>query len=119
MKKVLGIIGMGLFAGAIVYVLFNKKDKTKNNVETEHPESASNDTNAPPIVIPNDMHVDGSVLDDIKVSAAKSMNVRHEEAAKIMKDAVDIICSKTEVSDNEIHELNDISNELDELLSEE
>ena len=42
------------------------------------------------------------------------MTERHEEAAQIMKDTVDIICKNSEVSENEGNELEQISSELDE-----
>lgn len=47
------------------------------------------------------------------------MTDRHEEAAQIMKEAVDIICRNSEVSEDAGKELEQISAELDELLSEE
>ena len=44
------------------------------------------------------------------------MYTRHEEASSIMKEAVDIICSRSEISEDENRDLDQISDELDELL---
>ena len=38
---------------------------------------------------------------------------------KIMEDAVEIICKRSKVTENENRDLEQISDELDELLSEE
>ena len=47
------------------------------------------------------------------------MSARHEEASKIMKDAVEIIYKRSELSEDENRDLEQISDELDELLREE
>ena len=47
------------------------------------------------------------------------MSLRHENASKVMKDAVEIIYNRSKVAENENSYLEQISDELDELLSED
>ena len=117
MKKVLGIIGIGLIAGAAVYLLLNKREKAKNNINT-CPEDFSSD-NTVSIINQNDTHAENAGFQDVKASAVGTMYTRHEEASNIMKEAVDIICSRSEISEDENRDLDQLSDELDELLSEE
>lgn len=117
MKKVLEIIGIGLIAGAAVYVLLNKKENTKNNINTR-PEDFSSD-NTVSIINQNDTHAENTGFEDVKDSAVGTMYTRHKEASNIMKEAVDNVCSRSEISEDENRDLDQISNELDELLREE
>ena len=117
MKKVLGIIGIGLIAGAAFSFLFNKKEKRKNNINTSIKNFSSDHTI--PTINQNDIHVENAGFEDVKASAVKNMYTRHEEVSKVMKEAVDIICSRTEISEDENSDLDQISDELDELLRED
>lgn len=117
MKKVLGIIGIGFIAGAAVYVLLNKIEKTKNNINT-HKEDFSLD-NTVPIINQNDTHAENDRFEDVKASAVGKIYNRHEEASNIMKEAVDIISSRSEITEDKNRDLDQISDELDELLREE
>lgn len=116
MKKVLGIIGIGFIASAAFSFLFNKKEKRKNNINTSIKEFSS--VNTVPTINKNDIHVENAGLEDVKASAVRNMYTRHEEASKIMKESVDIICSRTEISEDKNSDLEQISDELDELLRE-
>lgn len=116
MKKVLGIIGIGFIASAAFSFLFNKKEKRKNNINTSIKEFSSDNT--VPTTNKNDIHVENAGLEDVKASAVRNMYTRHEEASKIMKESVDIICSRTETSEDKNSDLDKISDELDELLRE-
>lgn len=121
MKKVLGIFGIGLITGAVVYLYLNKSKKSKDNSATS---SVHEIVDAPPytsvsIIDQNDIHNDGVKLENVKSSTINTMSIRHEEASKIMKDAVGIICKRSKVIENENSDLEQISDELDELLSEE
>lgn len=116
MKKVLGIIGIGLIAGTAVSFLLNKKENRKNNINTPLEDFSSDNT--VPTINKNDIHVENAGFEDIKASAVRNMYTRHEEASKIMKESVDIICSRTEITEDENSDLDKISDELDELLRE-
>lgn len=121
MKKVLGIIGIGLIAGAVVYVLLNKTEKTKNNINI-HPEKTPEDFSSDNTVLinnRNDAHGDNDGFEDVKASSVETMHTRHEEASNIMRESVDIIYSRSEISADENRDLEKLSDELDELLSEE
>lgn len=117
MKKLLGIIGIGLVAGLSFSFFLNKKEKKKNNINT-HLDDFSQD-NTVSIFKQNDNHVDNNGFEYVKASSIGNMYTRHEEASKIMKEAVDIICSRTEIFEDENSDLNKISDELDELLRED
>ena len=121
MKKGLGIFGIGLIAGAVIYLLLNKSKKSKDDSATS---SVHEIVDAPPyhsvsIIDKNDIHDDGVELENVKSSTINTMSIRHEEASKIMEDAVEIICKRSKVTENENRDLEQISDELDELLSEE
>ncbi|MGN7761285.1 hypothetical protein [Paenibacillus sp. 22594] len=121
MKKVLGIIGIGLIAGAAIYALLNKTEKTKNNINTHPgkiPEDFSSD-NTVSIINRNDIHGENVSFEDVKASAVGTIYTRHEEASNIMKEAVDIIYSRSEISANVNRDIDKISDEIDKLLSEE
>jgi len=60
-----------------------------------------------------------SGLNNMKSSSLNAMFAKHEDASKVMKDAVEIICKRSEVSEDENHKSEQISNELDKLLREE
>ena len=117
MKKLLGIIGIGLVAGLLFSFFLNKKEKKKNNINT-HLDDFSQD-NTVSVVKQNDNHVDNTEFEYVKASSIGNVYSRHEEASKIMKEAVDIICSRTEIFEDENSDLNKISDELDELLRED
>lgn len=117
MKKLLGIIGIGLIAGLSFSFFLNKKEKKKNNINT-HLDDFSQDK-ALSIVKQNDDNVENTGFEYVKASSIGNVYSRHEEASKIMKEAVDIICSRTEIFEDENSDLNKISDELDELLRED
>lgn len=119
MKKVLGIIG--LIAGVAICVQFNKREKrrSKINIRPEKtPDDFSTD-NAVAISKRNDAGGVKATFEDVKASAVGNMYNRHQDASNIMKEAVDIICSRSEISADENRDLDQLSEELDKLLSEE
>lgn len=117
MKKALGIIGIGLMGGAAIFFLLNKKQKTKKHINTRSEDFSSDSTVS--TINQNDTHVEKFGFEDVKASAIGNIYTRHEEASNIMKEAVDIICSRTDISEDENRDLDKISDELDELLRED
>lgn len=112
MKKWLGILGFGAIAGALVYFFLNKKE----NVDFDKTE-AKKDNNA---ANERDDNTDVELeFVSTKNGNIKEMSERHEDAAQVMKDAVDIICKRSEVAEDENNDLEQISEELDELLKED
>lgn len=121
MTKVLRIIGVGLVVGSAICMLLNKKEKTKKNGNTcleETAEDFSSD-NTVSIINPSYTHCENAEFEDIKASAVGNIYSRHEEATNIIKENVDTILSRTKIAEDENSDLDQISDELDELLREE
>ena len=121
MKKVLGIFGIGLITGVVVYLLLNKSKKSKDVNATSYVQEIAD---APPynsvsIIDQNNIRDESVEFENVKSLTKNTLSTRHEEASKIMKDAVEIICKRSEISKDENSDLEKISDELDELLSEE
>ena len=121
MKKELRIFGLGFITGVFAYSHLNKSKKSKDDSATS---SVHEIVDAPPyhsvsIIDKNDIHDTGVELENVKSSTINTMSIRHEEASKIMEDAVEIIYNRSKVAENENSYLEQISDELDELLSED
>lgn len=121
MKKALGLIGVGLIAGAVIYVIWDKTKKTKNERVTTSEKDYVDISfdNSVSIIKNHDIQNDNDDFDSAKSSSISTISDRHEEASKIMKDAVEHICKRSEISEDEKCNLKQISDELDELLGEE
>lgn len=121
MKKELGIIGVGLMAGAAAYVLLNIIKETKDDTHTK-PEKDYVDNlvdKSIPTMVVNNNNNDSAEFNNVKSSAISTISSRHQEASKIMKDAVETIYKRSEILEDESCELEQVSDELDKLLSEE
>ena len=121
MKKVLCVIEAGLVVGAVaatLYCMNNKKKKVSEEAcehkkfddkfETENSESSKD------VIIAQDE----PVHEDVKSSAIGSMYSRHEGLANVMSDSVDAIRENIKVSEDTNAEIDDISAELDRMISE-
>ena len=121
MKKVLCVVGAGLVVGAVaatLYCMNNKKKKVSEEAcehkkfddkfETENSESSKD------VIIVQDE----PVYEDVKSSAIGSMYSRHEGVANVMSDSVDAIRENIKVSEDTNAEIDDISAELDRMISE-
>ena len=120
MKKILAILGAGVVAGVVVFVVCNKLRKKYDSAEITFKGETADvaPTEAVPTVIhPTCAHTVADT-DDAKNNTIHNVTARHEEAAEIMKDAVDIICKRSEVHEDEGKDLEQISNDLDDLLNE-
>ncbi len=119
MKKNLAIFGAGIVVGAVAYAVWYKLRKKENIASGDFEYKDDNHTTDP--TVPETVSKT-SVEDDVdamKNEVTHNMVARHEDAAQIMKDTVDIICKRSEVSEDENKELEQISSELDDLLSED
>ncbi|WP_029502391.1 hypothetical protein [Lachnoclostridium phytofermentans] len=123
MKKVFYIIGAGLVIGATVatavYLLKNKKKKEcgedydyKDSAEKRVATDDELSTEITPI------HDDPG-YEDVKSSAIGSMYSRHEGAATIMSDSVEAILENVKISKGTNDEIDEVSAELDKMLSED
>ena len=122
MKKVLYVVGAGLVAGAVATIFYfwvdkkkkvsEKVDECKNfndKVEEEKDESSSD------VIITQDE----PFYEDVKSSSIGSMYSRHEDAATIMSDSVYAIRENIKVSESTNDEIDDVSAELDRMISED
>lgn len=123
MKKVLYIVGASLVVSAVattaVY-LFSYKNKKEcelsHDYKTSSEESASADNESLTEVT---VTRDASIYEDVKNSTIGSMHSRHESATTIMSDFVEKIRENINVSENTNDEIDEVSDELDKILSED
>lgn len=123
MKKVFYIVGAGLVVGAVVatavYLLSSKKKKacgSSRDYKSPGEESASSDNESSTEVT---ITQDEPVYGDVKNSTIGSMYSRHESAAIIMSDSVEKIRENIKVSESTNDEIDEVSAELDKMLSED
>ncbi len=122
MKKVFYIVGAGLIVGAVAtafYLLNNKKSKEceeKQNYKDTDGKSAPEEKDSLTEVV---ITQDEPVYEDVKSSAIGNMYSRHESAAIIMSDSVDTIRANISVSEDTNDEIDEISAELDKMISED
>lgn len=120
MKKMLVIVGGGVIAGAVVYVLWNKIHGTEGNiaiVPKKEPIDIISDNSIS--VTSNNFYEKNDKLSNMKASLINTISERHEEASKIIKGVAGVIYKKSEVLEEEKRNLKQISDGLDELLREE
>ena len=118
MKKLLGLLTVGLVVGTALYITVNrKKDKvaTTSKKDTTTDKTESNVS----IEIKNNTDSLNYSFNRHKDSTMNTMINRHKDAAETMNDSVEIIFERSKVSDDENRDLDNISDELDALLSED
>lgn len=123
MKKVLYVVGVGLVVGAVATTFYFWNNKKKKNASEEACEYKNSDDKMEEEKEESSTNViiaqDEPVYEDVKSSAIGSMYSRHEGAATIMHDSVDAIRENIKVSESTSDELDDISAELDKMISED
>ena len=117
MKKVLGIIGIGVLGGVVIYELLNKKENKKKYTES-YSDNVSKEKNIA-IITQEDIKFENEDLEEFKTSVAESIYIRHEDALKNIKETVEKIYQSTEIYEDNKNDLNQISDQLDELIREE
>lgn len=122
MKKILYVVGAGLAVSAVAATFYfwnrKKKESTKNTCEYEN----SNDNGVEEkdkFSIDVILAQDETAYEDTKSSAVSSIYSRHEGAANIMRDSVDAIRKNIKVPERTNNEIDDISAELDRMISED
>lgn len=119
MKKTLTIIGISALAGAAAGIVWYKLNKRTPTI-THTFKYVKEDTHSSEPITTNDNT--SNVEDNIssaKNAAASTILTRHQDAAQIIQDAVEMIYSTNDTHQDTQKELNQISGELDELLNEE
>ena len=122
MKKMFGIIGIGLVVGVVAYVIWDKTKNVKKEDSSVAPDKEEYSDAVTEKKVVNVAKEKAEAEEEFVVEksvVADEITARHEETAKIMKEAVDIICQRSEIAEDENTELEQISDELDELLNEE
>lgn len=120
MKKVLCVVGAGLVVGAVAATLYYMNNKKTSEEACEHKKfddkfETENSESSKDIIIAQDE----PVYEDVKSSVIGSMYSRHEGAATVMKDSVDAIRENIKVPEKTNDEIDEISAELDKMISED
>ena len=120
MKRVLYIVGAGLVVGAVAVTFYWMKKKKASEETYEHKKfddkfDAENSESSKDVIVAQEE----PVYEDVKSSAIGSMYSRHEGAATVMKDSVDAIRENIKVSEKTTDEIDEISAELDKMISED
>ncbi len=92
-KIVLGIIGAAIVIGGVVY--FVNKAMNSNQYKNHGNDKSSQDSKKNDIVKSQNVRETEFDLDNIKSEAAKTISERHEEAKKVMSEAVNVIFDDT------------------------
>ena len=110
------MVGVGLVVGAMAtafYLLNNKKTKesktSHNYKDTDGKDAPEDQESLTEVAITKDE----PVYENVKSSAVENMHFRHKSAATIMSD------ENIKVSENTNNEINEISDELDKMISED
>lgn len=113
-KIVLGIIGAAIVIGGVVY--FVNKAMNSDHDKNQSNDKASQDSKKNEIVKSQNVRETEPDLDNVKSEAAETISERHEEAKKVMSEAVNVIFDDTlpETTKNE-EAKKKISEDLDNL----
>lgn len=116
MKKEALIFGLGLVVGvtAIAVLTYNQK-KNERTQPIKQDEVKDDNSVSVPVNVSTD---NDSSFEAEKAATVESVSERHQEAAQIIKDAVTVICKDNDGHEATDAELDQISSELDDLLSE-
>ena len=119
MRKTLFFVGVGLIASIIaaVYILRNKKKKyNDNHVSKEHEKAIPADKGT---MVEDYPIMEDAVCEDAKRSSVWNIHSRHKDAATIIRDSVEIIRNNANVSEDTNKEIDELSTELEKMLSED
>ena len=119
MRKTLFFVGVGLIASIIAaaYILRDKKKKYNDNRVSKEPKKA----------IPADEEtlvedhpiLEEAVFEDVKRSSVGNISSRHKDASTIIRDSVETIRNNTNVSEDTNKEIDELSAEIEKMLSED
>lgn len=121
MKKGLCIVGaVGLIIGAAIAIclLNNKRKEHDAYPEYKEPEKKQVPVADEPLTKAAPVQEE-PIYEDAKSSAIGSMYYRHEGAATIIRNSVETIRENVNVSENTNNEIDEVSAELDKMLSED
>ena len=118
MKKAVYIVGAGLVIGgaAAIYLLSKKETSHTVNDFSQEPETASEKEEDLVKTVPKQQQAE---YGNIKSQAVGSMYTRHTDAADVVKSSVEAIRENTKTSKKTNNDIDVISAELDDMLSED
>lgn len=120
MKKFLYVVGAGVFVGAVAATFYFLNSKKKKPSEKAYEYKSFNDkVEEDESLTAVTIAQDKPMYENVKSSAIGSMYSRHEGAATIMSDSVDAIRENIKVSERTNDEIDDISAELNGMISED
>ncbi len=123
MNKFFCIVGICSVVGAVsasaVYLLSNKKNKGCRTNYDFKDHNNENMTTGNELSTNVTFTQDKPWFDDVKSSAIESMYSRHEDAAIAISDSIEEIRENIKVSESTNDEINEVSAELDKMLSED
>lgn len=118
MKKAVYIVGAGLVIGgaAAIYLLSKKETSHTVNDLSQEPETASEKEE---ILAEKASKQHQAEYGGVKSRAVENMYTRHTDAAEVVKSSVEAIRENTKTSKKANNDIDAISAELDDLLSED
>lgn len=122
MKKVLYITGAVLVVGAVATMYYSRKNKKNKVSEKDYKYEYCTDIIAEEKNKPSTEAIiaqDESDYEDVKSFAIESMLSRHEGVTNIISDSVDAIRENIKEYESTNDEIDDISSELDRMISED
>lgn len=120
MNKLFGILGLGIVAGAVAYMLLNKdKNDERGCTDDTSPKSETQNSSDTKYSKSETIYNERTEFENAKASATGTMYTRHKEASDIIREAVSNICTNSEVFEKEDRDLDTLSEELENLLDEE
>lgn len=120
MKKALYIIGAGLIIGSAAAIYLLNKKKKEHDVCHEYKELDKEQSHIADVPLAKVvLNQEEPVYEDVISSANGNMYTRYEGAATIIRDSVEAIRENVKVSENTNNKIDEVSAELDKMLSED
>lgn len=120
MKQALCIVGAGLIIGGAAVAIYLLNNKKKHDACLEHKEQEKMQAVVADAPLKEVASIqEEPVYEDVKSSVIESMYSRHEGAAAILRDSVDTIRENLKVPETTNNEIDEVSDELDKMLSED
>lgn len=121
LRRSLYLIGTGCIIGVVISAAILYRRKANESESCSCSKASLEDrftlTNLPTNNSESDW--DSTLYEDNKNSAAENAYFRHKAAASIMKDSVEAIRENVKISEGTNNDLDQISEELDKLLSDD
>lgn len=118
MKKAVYIVGAGLVIGGAATIYMLNKKRTTHTMNNVYPESETTSEKEESLA-KTEPKQQQAEYGDIKNQAVGNMYTRHTDAAEVVKSSVEAIRENTKTSKKTNNDVDAISAELDDMLSED